>query len=355
MGLSIAHISPAGADPEPGPANPTRYYAGPEATPYILQSGEGLTDAEIQATWATDPRRPVEYHDPITDPRLTVARHGNLMKLHGSTRDGLALGGGRRGVVTGYSRQSRARLMELVASVDRRVPASLWLFVTLTYPGVYSDDPAEWKRHLDILFKRLLRAYPTCCALWRLEFQQRGAPHYHLLLCGLAYLDYRWLREAWYQIVASGDDKHLRAGTRVEAIRSYGGVTHYASKYVGKVDPNAPKIKTGRIWGIHNRQALPVATLDLPLVWAEFHQLRRLMRRWARGSKALPWCRGPPETRRWQPGKVRSRNAGAKLFVAEAVCYRILRGLPTLTQMDTDPPELGTNRRFRGLPSKDMD
>jgi len=89
-----------------------------------------------------------------------------------------------------------------------------------------------------------------------LEYQERGAPHYHIIL-GLTYVPYDYIARIWYEIVGSGDEAHLAAGTRVEAIRSRNGVLYYASKYCAKVS-GAPLEETGRVWGVVGRRHLPV-------------------------------------------------------------------------------------------------
>ena len=48
------------------------------------------------------------------------------------------------------------------------------IFVTLTYPKQYPEDPELCKRHLKALRKRLQREYGPFAAFWRLGIQQRG-------------------------------------------------------------------------------------------------------------------------------------------------------------------------------------
>ena len=155
-----------------------------------------------------------------------------------------------RGKVRGMSRRSRSRLMRRLAEVDR---ASPWpLFVTLTYPAEY-PDPERAKRDLRAWLKRLRRAFPEAGWFWRMEFQERGAPHFHLLIWGVPWLPYFWVSRTWYEVVGSGDERHLRAGTRVEKVWSWGGVVVYCSKYIAKVDENVPDGWTGRVWGYGGR------------------------------------------------------------------------------------------------------
>ncbi|HZI38433.1 MAG TPA: hypothetical protein VFF24_09015, partial [Acidimicrobiia bacterium] len=137
-----------------------------------------------------------------------------------------------RRVVERWSRRSRARMTRALAELDyapllRRgvVPA----MVTLTYPGdwltVAGDGPAV-KRHLRMLGKRWFRAWGTpLVGVWKLEFQARGAPHFHLFTVppqgeagGLNFK--HWLSVTWADIVAHPDPvqylNHLAAGTGID-------------------------------------------------------------------------------------------------------------------------------------------
>ena len=100
-----------------------------------------------------------------------------------------------------------------------------------------------------------------------MEPQRRGAPHFHLLLWGLrrsAHL-LRWVSLTWYEVVGSGDGRHLQAGTRVEALRSWKGVMSYAAKYSAKMVEELPEgwEHVGRWWGIWNRAAAPVWVFEV--------------------------------------------------------------------------------------------
>ncbi len=87
-------------------------------------------------------------------------------------------GGGVRDKIRGFSKASRRNLLRRLASVDRtafRAFGGRVLFVTLTYPHVWPEDPEVCKGHLKALRKRLHRRYGPFAAFWRLGIQQRGA------------------------------------------------------------------------------------------------------------------------------------------------------------------------------------
>jgi len=171
-------------------------------------------------------------------------------------------GGDRRGCISDFSWDSRRRLQRTVAKVKRD---QLPLFMTLTYPSEYPLAARVWKRHLDTWLKRVRRRFPGASAVWRLEFQRRGAPHYHLLVWGIKLSNWLklWVSKSWYEVVGSGDIKHLRAGTQVQKVRSYRGVQSYVAKALGWVAGEMSKVSqvitdgVGRWWGVFNRTKLP--------------------------------------------------------------------------------------------------
>ena len=167
--------------------------------------------------------------------------------------------------------------MALLASLRR--DTSPPLFVTLTYPARWDPDPERWKRDLHAWVRRLLRRYPHASVIWRLEFQERGAPHFHLLVFGVEFIPARWVSRTWAEVVGSGDPRHERAGTRVERVRSWRGVMRYASKYLAKPQ-EGPTGWTGRVWGVYGRANLPLATfVAVRLTLDQFADVRRILAR----------------------------------------------------------------------------
>jgi len=178
---------------------------------------------------------------------------GSLARVNRGKIDGEVRRGGVRGEIRSFSRSSRRRLLRTIAKLDRRyIP----LFLTLTYPAEFPGDYRVWKKHVDTIGKRMVRRWGNVAILWRLEFQKRGAPDLHFLVWGVDYLEMLgWLSKAWFEVVGSGDLKHLVAGTQVAKVRSWRGVSSYVSKYMSKnreVDGSV----VGRRWGIIGRKNL---------------------------------------------------------------------------------------------------
>ncbi len=254
MGLSTSHISPI---TEFFPQNPvTKYYREHRAT---------LSRADLSFMSMADGRGQDvsgRYEFDPDGPQLILKLGGSLSQVKVGLGGGG--GGGDRGLVTGFSSASRRRLMRLIASLERDARP---IFVTLTYPDIFPEDRSKWKRDIDVFGKRLARKGAKAGFLWRIEFKRRKsgasvgmlAPHFHLLVYGVSYRDLlAWVPDDWWRVVGSRSDNHLKAGTRVERIYSWGGVMRYVGKYIAKED-DYPTDWQGRAWGVVGRANLPWA------------------------------------------------------------------------------------------------
>jgi hypothetical protein len=206
-------------------------------------------------------------------------------------------GGGIRDRVRGFSRASRRNFLRRLASINRsafRAFRGRIIFVTLTYPKQYPEDPELCKRHLKALRKRLQRKYESFAAFWRLGIQKRGAWHFHLLLFvgpsfGTVGELRRFISSSWYEITGKVSEGHLRAGTRVEAVKKWREVTSYAERYMAKPEVFPEGLQTGRIWGVWNPNLLPVQWERVEVSLRDAFRIRRIYRRLAKrkGSGSL--------------------------------------------------------------------
>lgn len=187
---------------------------------------------------------------------------------------------GARSEISKFSKASRRRLLYKLNEVTQK---SLPIFVTLTYPAVFPENSKIWKRDLDAFWKRLARRFPAAGSFWKLEPQKRLAPHFHMMIWGVDYVDLRcWVSQAWYEVVGSGDIRHLMAGTRVERVRSWRGVMSYASKYLGKECDSSGWDAPGRFWGVLGKKNIPWASMvRVSLRNIEAYNFIRMMRRYA--------------------------------------------------------------------------
>lgn len=220
-----------------------------------------------------------------------------------------------RRVVERWSRRSRARMTEALSQLDYSGllrPGVVPAMVTLTYPGDWlavAPTGAAVKRHLRMLQKRYRRAWGAeMVGVWKLEFQRRGAPHFHIFMVpprGLAHdsvaggrLRFKqWLSLTWANVVAAGGTDyvlHLGRGTGVdyaEGLRQrdprrvaiyftkhgHGGAKEYQN--VVPLPWREPGAGPGRFWGYwgltRTRRVAELAPDSA--VWAS-----RLLRRYAR-------------------------------------------------------------------------
>lgn len=201
------------------------------------------------------------------------------LKTYSTDGNGNNGGGGKRKKIEGFSRKSRRRLFKKISAIDQTKMKFRPIFVTLTYPNEYPEDTEKVKRDIDAFNKRFNRKFKNGFYIWRLEFQKRGAPHYHLIVFNVSHIDKDWLSNAWYEVVGSGDEKHLRAGTKVERIRSWRGVWSYVSKYLGKED--SKDYDMGRIWAIVNKNNYKksITKRVIKLTKREFYRIRRILAR----------------------------------------------------------------------------
>ena len=189
-----------------------------------------------------------------------------------------------RGNINHFSYRSKRR-MKLFA----RNTSNLWrIFIHLTYPRNYPSDGRKVKKHLDIFIKRLKRYCPDIKFLWVIEFQQRGAPHYHILVN--QEVNKNWLSQSWYEVVDSGDERHLRAGTTIELVRSKNHSIAYLMNYLKKIEqktvPEEYK-NVGKFWS-HSTKILEVDEYFIEDSLRKNQRITRCFRRWYR-AKLRSW------------------------------------------------------------------
>jgi hypothetical protein len=188
-----------------------------------------------------------------------------------------------RGKVKGFSWRSRSRLNKKMAMLKKH---HLPIFLTLTYGEVYPQEVEQYKKHLSYFFKHFLdrkfsrqvygadgkvKVERTYGAIWKLEYQERGAAHFHILLWGVPIAMRHQLVKAWTKITSTGvreQDWKVKAWHMgrlgngnvhcAQPIRSWGGVLSYSAKYMAKIDDDHGH-ETGRIWG--TRGNLPYSAM----------------------------------------------------------------------------------------------
>ncbi len=296
-------------------------------------------------------------------PVLSVARNGNYCKL---TIPEFLPGGrsvkvrGDRVEISQFSARSRCALFRLVNSVNRAVVSVASVrFVTLTYPREFPTARSS-KRHLDTVLKRFERQWGRRAVIWKIEPQDRGAPHFHLLVLmpsgSSVDAEVRWWAESWCEVVGSGDANHLKwhlgelGGENrpcCEVCRDWSSVVSYAGKYLGKLSAQGHGEtwdRPGNFWGVRRRELLEISVDQVELTPAEALHVKRVMRRYYE-KQSSGWCYCPGEggrpgirlhrrevvSRRLHPSQYRrqrrrgGRHAGGmSLFIADRELLRLV-------------------------------
>ena len=186
----------------------------------------------------------------------------------------------KRGRIVAYSEKSKRRYRFILRNTQK-----LWSHeLEVSYPSEFPMDGKKVKRDIRLLKESLQREYPGIAWTWRLGFQRRNAPHVHFLMDRP--VDYKWLAKRWYEIVGSGDPKHLRAGTHVDKIRNIGKMINYMVTYMADdketVVPEGFE-DVGRFWGV-KRGIVECEEFKKIAPYGVASRKLRLFRRWAKAE-----------------------------------------------------------------------
>lgn len=197
-------------------------------------------------------------------------------------------------------------------------------FVSLTYHDVWPEEREAFKGQL----WRFLAAVEYRCGamlgdMWRLEAQQRGAPHYHLLFVwqkGRRIPEQTFRNELtglWQRIVGTeGDYSHWLHGVHVRDVEPHGGMArllNYIVKEMSKVSQNADETPWGRLWGCRGDipfvegEQVELSEADWQAFCERVHSLARAEQSWYLRAITSDW---PGFTLILDPSDVRGLLAG---------------------------------------------
>jgi hypothetical protein len=194
-----------------------------------------------------------------------------------------------------------------------------------------------------VFLHRIGRHAPAAWGVWRLEPQLRGAPHYHLILWGWR-IEREWVSRAWWEVVGSGEETHLKAGTNVQQARSHDGAIAYCSKYLGKRPPGCQWERPGRWWGLHRRR---LATMT-PRQWECSDSAWLLVHRVVRKLARKNGHRCPTGRVTLDNGEV--SRVGCRTYLPGAALLRLLRWArnETMTTMQVLTEATPADARTKG-------
>lgn len=257
-------------------------------------------------------------------PRCIVEKSANGVRIHQTPETSAPSTPpiGAKGEIYGASDQSLRRARRLLERIDwgslssgRFVYQKRAFFFTLTWHMKTPDRCG--KREIQTFFERVKRRFRGVSIFWRLEFQARGMPHYHLIValpekCELGYMR-EWVTRNWISVIKEP------TALAQDVIGIYGRgskLTQYLAGYVSKQGA-APGVHTGRCWGFVGCPFPPVLRRVVEVDYPSFRLFIRRVRRWARGKSNY--------LERLRPG------VRGFLFLDERVTEQLFRGIDTTT------------------------
>lgn len=195
-------------------------------------------------------------------PKILVERYKRDAKLKFPALrqyDERPRGGGLRKKIVELSEKASS----LLRFRCRNLPDDLKYMITLTYPKKWPKDGRKIKKHFRYFMKYLHDFFGDFRYFWILEFQKRGAPHFHIVVDFAAVEFVQKISKLWYNIVGSRDKKHLKAGVWIEIIRK--SVSRYFYSYLKKeTQKKVPRVyqNVGRFWGCSHGLCSPVEVFE---------------------------------------------------------------------------------------------
>nr|QKQ14706.1 hypothetical protein [Zygnema circumcarinatum] len=136
--------------------------------------------------------------------------------------------------------------------------------ITLTYPSNYPMDGRVCKSHMNRLLTHIRSDYKGLKYVWFMEFQARGAPHFHIFTtCPLPGRTY--ISPLWYHIVNSGDPQLFTSGTQVKPLKNSKKAIRYAIAYANKATQKLTPEQfnnVGRFWGSSHKLTQDILELE---------------------------------------------------------------------------------------------
>jgi len=154
-----------------------------------------------------------------------------------------------------FSEKSRKHLFNIFNCLEYS-EYGIPCFVSATW---HYDAPSErtaLKSDLEKFVKMLKRGLPEFHAIWKLEYQKRGAPHFHFILLPLEKTEKmytpereKFIKEKWLSLKKCKCKSCASYGIKTVNCETYRMSISYISKEIAKVENNYFDHDLGRIWG----------------------------------------------------------------------------------------------------------
>jgi len=233
-------------------------------------------------SFGTSPIDPWQLRMSITHPTLHVGAttndhpvswianiQGDLVTVQCLRYRQVAKPESKRGIIVGFTRASRFRLLKFIATVNW-AEALPCLFITLTYPDAVVTTRTTLRNKHRYLFHRSIEKAlgVNVPMIWRVEWVARKSgvnkgiilPHIHLLLFGVPFLDVELIRHRWSTTIGHSD----WCSVWVEACKTSKHAALYVAKYCGKVEAAIPSLdkqpylNIGRQYGYTRKSLIPL-------------------------------------------------------------------------------------------------
>lgn len=194
-----------------------------------------------------------------------------------------------RGRCSGVTRGTKLRQLQRLNSINQYRLENVY-FLTLTLPVVTTaptpgDLTVAWQRIEHVRRKHEKRLQRYLCGkqwfgVWAKEAHVSGYPHLHLLICfrsgdapSLATLR-TWNDAAWAG--AAANPAIARTACNCRRVRDF----DRAKRYLSKWDPEKLPHLTGRVWGVINKQHVPVDIEHHVVALPAANKVARACRKW---------------------------------------------------------------------------
>ena len=195
---------------------------------------------------------------------VEISAQGNLLTVKPNHNVKGVPSRGDRAESNEFTSRSRLNLLRTFARIkapDSKGYRGKVSMLTLTMRDIV--HPREAKKLFFTFLKRWRRKYAPISGLWKMEFQERGAPHFHMIMYNAGWIPKEDIQESWGKII--GQEKPF---TRIERINNYRQGMKYVAKYLGKLEDGGFNYDSnltgevqsiGRRWGVFNRRNVPWA------------------------------------------------------------------------------------------------
>lgn len=153
-----------------------------------------------------------------------------------------------------FSAKSRKRLFDIFAKLDYE-SYGIPVFISATYHYDRPGNRAEIKNMISNYFRYLKHKLPPFHYITKLEYQQRGMPHFHFILLPLDnninFAEEKFLKlfhSKWLSLKDCKCDHCQKYSIKTVQVKDYKHAVIYISKEIAKVQDRYEEHDLGRIW-----------------------------------------------------------------------------------------------------------